>query len=45
MISQVTKDTGKIGVTDFAQQALGDIVFVDLPRVGEKFNQGYRSFA
>jgi glycine cleavage system H protein len=26
-----------IGITDFAQSELGDIVFVDLPEVGERF--------
>lgn len=28
------------GITDFAQSALGDIVFVDLPEVGEEFEKG-----
>jgi glycine cleavage system H protein len=27
-------DTGLVGITDHAQEALGDIVFVDLPPVG-----------
>ncbi len=27
-----------IGITDYAQQSLGDIVYVELPRVGEVFN-------
>mmetsp|Transcript_8272 Transcript_8272/g.10495 ORF Transcript_8272/g.10495 Transcript_8272/m.10495 type:complete len:163 (-) Transcript_8272:128-616(-) len=34
---------GKIatcGITDFAQAALGDIVFVDLPEVGDEFEKG-----
>lgn len=26
-----------VGITDYAQEELGDIVFVDLPDVGEKF--------
>ena len=29
-----------VGITDYAQQQLGDIVFVDLPQVGASFNQG-----
>jgi glycine cleavage system H protein len=29
----------KIGITDFAQGALGDIVFVELPAVGTKLAQ------
>jgi glycine cleavage system H protein len=28
----------KIGITDYAQQELGDVVFVDLPAVGEKIS-------
>ncbi len=31
-------DTGVIGITDFAQEQLGDVVHVQLPRVGEKFD-------
>lgn len=29
-----------IGITDFAQEALGDLVFVDLPEVGRKLAAG-----
>ncbi len=29
-----------IGITDYAQQQLGDIVYVELPAVGAAFNQG-----
>ena len=29
-----------IGVTDYAQQQLGDVVFVELPEVGTAFDQG-----
>ena len=29
-----------IGLSDFAQQALGDIVFVELPEVGRQLNKG-----
>ena len=29
-----------IGVTDYAQDQLGDIVYVELPQVGEKFSKG-----
>ena len=29
-----------VGITDFAQAALGDIVFVDLPEVGDDFEKG-----
>ena len=31
---------GTIGITDYAQTELGDIVFVELPEVGERFEKG-----
>jgi glycine cleavage system H protein len=31
---------GKVGITDYAQKQLGDVVFVDLPEVGTKVTQG-----
>lgn len=33
-------DTGTIGLTDYAQDALNDIVFVELPEVGTKLAKG-----
>jgi len=33
-------DTVRIGITDFAQDELGDIVFVELPTVGEAIEAG-----
>lgn len=33
-------DRGRIGITDFAQKQLGDVVFVDLPEVGRTLKQG-----
>ncbi|MEA5060059.1 MAG: glycine cleavage system protein GcvH [Clostridia bacterium] len=30
----------KIGITDYAQHELGDIVFVDLPGIGDEFSAG-----
>lgn len=33
---QVEGDTATIGITDFAQSSLGDIVFVELPAEGEQ---------
>jgi glycine cleavage system H protein len=33
-------DTVKVGVTDYAQDQLGDIVFVELPEVGDSFEKG-----
>lgn len=32
---EVTGTTGTVGITDYAQNSLGDIVFVDLPKVGD----------
>ncbi|TYZ60751.1 hypothetical protein PybrP1_007792 [[Pythium] brassicae (nom. inval.)] len=31
---------GTVGITDFAQNSLGDVVFVDLPSVGQSFAKG-----
>jgi glycine cleavage system H protein len=36
----VEGDTGTIGITDHAQEELGDIVYVDLPKAGAKLEQG-----
>ena len=33
-------DKIKIGISDYAQDQLGDIVFVELPEVGDTFGQG-----
>lgn len=32
---EVTGSTGTIGITDYAQSSLGDIVYVDAPKVGD----------
>ncbi len=34
----VDGDVATIGITDYAQHALGDVVFVELPNEGENFN-------
>lgn len=34
---KVTGDIGTVGITDYAQHELGDVVFVELPKVGAKF--------
>lgn len=31
---------GRVGITDFAQQQLGDVVFVELPEVGARVTRG-----
>lgn len=36
----VEGDTATIGITDFAQSALGDIVFVEVPALGTTLNAG-----
>jgi glycine cleavage system H protein len=33
-------DTATIGITDYAQSSLGDIVFVELPKVGQEIETG-----
>jgi glycine cleavage system H protein len=33
----VDGDTATIGITDYAQHSLGDVVYIDMPRVGDKF--------
>ena len=37
---QVNGSTGTVGITDHAQESLGDIVFVELPKVGTQVQQG-----
>lgn len=32
-------DTGTVGITEFAQSELGEIVYVDLPNVGKTFKE------
>ncbi len=36
----VEGDTGVIGITDYAQKELGDVVFVELPQVGSQLEMG-----
>ena len=37
---KIDQDNAIIGITDFAQGELGDIIFIELPKVGDKFNKG-----
>ena len=37
---KIEGDTGIIGITDYAQKALGDVVYVELPKVGTKLTKG-----
>jgi glycine cleavage system H protein len=34
----VEGDIATIGITDYAQHSLGDVVYIDMPRVGDKLN-------
>jgi glycine cleavage system H protein len=33
-------DRGKVGITEFAQQQLGDVVYIELPQVGARLKRG-----
>jgi len=33
-------DSGRVGITDYAQNSLGDVVYIELPEVGAKLKQG-----
>lgn len=37
---EVEGDTGMIGISDYAQEQLGDVVFVELPDVGKMLDRG-----
>jgi glycine cleavage system H protein len=36
----VAGSLGKVGITDFAQKQLGDVVYLELPQVGRVLQQG-----
>jgi glycine cleavage system H protein len=37
---QLAGDVGRVGITDFAQKQLGDVVYVELPEVGTVLTAG-----
>ena len=37
---RLSGDTAEIGITDFAQEQLGDVVFMELPEVGSQLTAG-----
>jgi glycine cleavage system H protein len=37
---RISGDTAEIGITDFAQKQLGDVVYVELPEVGRAMTAG-----
>ena len=39
-VESTGSDTATVGITVHAQDALGDVVFVDLPEVGKIYNKG-----
>lgn len=39
-VESLSADTVRVGITDFAQHALGDIVYVLTPKVGESVRAG-----
>ncbi|MBY0442313.1 MAG: glycine cleavage system protein GcvH [Mycobacteriaceae bacterium] len=39
-VRRIGADTVRVGITDFAQSALGDVVFVQLPAVGTELTAG-----
>ena len=41
VLLQIDGDIGTIGISNHAQEALGDLVFIELPEEGEEFNSGY----
>jgi glycine cleavage system H protein len=38
-IRKAKDGTAEIGITDYAQGELGDVVYIELPKVGTKFNK------
>ena len=37
---RIEGDIGTVGITDYAQKALGDVVYVELPKVGATLTKG-----
>jgi glycine cleavage system H protein len=37
--ARIEGDVAYVGISDYAQHALGSVVFVDLPSIGDTFNQ------
>lgn len=37
---KIENGVGTVGITDYAQKALGDVVYVELPKVGAKITKG-----
>ena len=39
-IKMETSDVAVVGITDYAQHALGDLVFIELPKMGASYKKG-----
>ncbi|MFM7501304.1 MAG: glycine cleavage system protein GcvH [Actinomycetota bacterium] len=39
-VSEVSTNRYRVGITDYAQVALGDIVYIQLPKLGEEIGAG-----
>ena len=37
---RIAGDTGAVGISDHAQKELGELVYIELPKPGTKFNSG-----
>ena len=37
---RLSESEARIGITDYAQKQLGDVVYLELPEVGRSFNKG-----
>jgi glycine cleavage system H protein len=37
---ELSGDRGRVGITDYAQKQLGDVVYIELPEVGRNLKQG-----
>lgn len=37
---RLSGDRAKVGITDYAQKQLGDVVYVELPEIGTRLKQG-----
>jgi glycine cleavage system H protein len=37
---ELSGDRGRVGITDYAQKQLGEVVYIELPDVGRKLTQG-----
>ena len=37
---ELSGDRGKVGITDYAQRQLGDVVYIELPEIGARLKAG-----